>query len=95
MLDALSKSRKRELVGAAMALYKSGAEPNPEVLRDHYSRAELRQAARAYGWRGKKAKRQNIARGVQRVYEAVLIDEALSAAKDRVEHPVASRLRRR
>lgn len=94
VLDNLSRERRKELMGAAVELYKSGGEPSETPVKDHYTRAELRQAARAFGWRGKKAKRQNLERGFAQVRDAVLVDQALTKAKDRVEHPIASRLRR-
>ena len=95
MIENLSKERRRELMNAAVELYKSGAEPSPEIEpKDHYTRAELRQAARAFGWRGKKAKRQNIVARAADVRRAVLLDEALHAAEERVAHPIRSRLGR-
>lgn len=100
-LAGISKERQRELMGAAVELYKSGAEPNDVAPKEHYTRAELRQAARAFGWKGTKSARSNPARAARRVAtarekvtKAVLVDSALTMAKDRVEHPIASRLRR-
>ncbi len=101
VLDDLSRPRRKDLVSAATALYKSGAEPNPVGVEGVPSRAELRRAARALGHRGSKSARQNPDRAARqqqamakKVAQAVLLDDALLAAKDRVEHPVRSRLRR-
>ena len=94
VLDNLSRERRKELMSVAVEFHKSGAEPSDTPLKDHYTRAELRQAARAFGWRGKKAKRQNLERGFAKVGEATRVDEALVMAKDRVQHPIKSRLRR-
>ncbi len=94
MLTDLPKADRKGLVAAATLLYKSGAEPSPAPTTGHYTRAQQRQALRAVGWRGAGAKRHNVVKKLYAAHQAVLIDEALGAAKERVEHPVRSRLRR-
>jgi hypothetical protein len=95
MLDELEKGRRKELIKAATRLHKSGAEPNEAPVPERYTRAQLRQAKRALGWRGSKTNRHNVVKRLPQVMETVMLDEALSVAKDRVEHPLSSRLRRR
>lgn len=102
MIEGLSKERRKEVLGAAVDLYKSGADPSPDGVTPDTSRASVRRAERAAGNRGAKTAQKNPARharslqaGAQRVRQAVLVDEALHDAKDRVEHPIASRLRGR
>jgi hypothetical protein len=93
-LERFDRDQRKEIVKAAVRLHKSGAEPAVPGVPDRPSRSQRRQAARALGWRGSKASRHNIVREVDRVRRVVAVDEALVAAKDRVEHPVRSRLRR-
>ncbi len=102
VLDQASKPIRKDLMRAAVELHKSGAEPSETPLKEHYSRAELRRAARALGWKGEKTARDHPERAARRVKarvtevrRAVLVDQGLASAKDRVEHPVRSRLRRR
>jgi hypothetical protein len=94
VLEQASKDVRREVVKAATRLYKSGAEPSEGPAPVHLNRAEIRQTARAMGWRGKKAKRQNVVRRSVEIRRAVLVDEALGLAKERVDHPVRSRLKK-
>lgn len=94
VLDDASRKNRRALMAAAVELHKSGAQPTTTEVPAHPTRAQRRQAARAFGWRGKKAKRQRFDRGFEQVARAVLVDDALAKAKDRVEHPLRSRLRR-
>jgi hypothetical protein len=100
MIEDLSRSRRKELLSAATTLLKSGAEPSGEAP-EHYTRAQVRQAQRAVGNRGAKARRANPEKhmkrtieGARRVARVVMTDELLDVAKDRVEHPIRSRLRR-
>jgi hypothetical protein len=100
MIEDLSKARRKELVSAATALYKSGAEPS-EDGPGRITRVQIRQAQRAIGNRGAKARRADPAKhqrrvfeGARRVAQVVMADEALTLAKDRVAHPIRSRLRR-
>lgn len=100
MLEQVSKGPRKELVAAAGVLYKSGAEPSPLEPRVPKTRAELRQLGRALGHHGSKSAKKNPERHARRlqranaqVWQAVMVDEALAAAKDRAEHPLRSRLR--
>ena len=101
MLEQVSKGHRKELVRAATEFYKSGAEPSPDAAPEHFTRAQVRQAQRALGNRGTKARRANPAKHARavvlrssEVVRVVLADEALGVAKQRVEHPLMSRLRR-
>ena len=100
MIEGLTKQRQKELLGAAVELLKSGAEPSPDDVVPDNSRAARRQVQRAAGNRGSKTAKRNPHRhenrlraGGERVRKAVLLDDALHAAKNRVDHPVLSRLR--
>ena len=102
MIEGLSKDRRKELMQGATELYKSGAAPLPDDVDTTPNRARVRQAQRAEGNRGVKAQRHNPAKHQRRVVagkikvsQAIMLDEALHAAKDRVEHPIRSRLRNR
>ena len=51
--------------------------------------------ARALGWRGSKAKRQkDVGVRLEQVRQVLVVDDALAAAKERVEHPIRSRIKR-
>lgn len=94
-LDQFDKGERKQVVKAATRLYKSGAEPSEPVEPRPLRRYEQRQLARALGWRGSKAKRQkNVTKRLEEVRQALVVDDALIAAKERVEHPVRSRLKR-
>ncbi len=95
MIERLPADSRRQIVKAAGQLYRSGAEPTPQGTPHTPNRAEMRQMARALGWRGAKAKRQNFAKRLPEVAKAVLVDEALGEAKFRAEHPILSRVGRR
>lgn len=101
LLDSASRENRRDLVEKAVELYKSGAEPSSDDVVPAHSRAAMRQAQRAAGNRGTKTATKNPVRHVRRlqtgavkIRRAVLVDEALHVAQDRVEHPIKSRLRR-
>jgi hypothetical protein len=93
-LKATTRENRKDLMAGAVALLKSGAEPSSDIKVGRGTRAQRRQAARAMGWRGKKAGRQNFERNIAKVRNAVMVDESLHLAQDRIEHPVRSRLRR-
>ena len=102
MIESLSKQRQKELIQGATELFKSGAVPNPRDIDTTPNRARVRQAQRAEGNRGAKTRRHNPAKHQRRVVagkmkttEAILLDEGLQVAKDRVEHPIRSRIRAR
>lgn len=92
MLAELPKGQRKEIVRAATKLYKSGAQPNLSAA-SHPTRAQRRQAARALGWRGAKARHHRRDR-LRQVQAVVAVDEALGAAKERVERPIRARLKR-
>lgn len=95
MLSDLEKDQRKDLLKAGTRLVKSGVAPTsvsdaPRAL----NRAQMRQAQRALGYRGSKAKRHNLQRGQARLRQVLLVEEVLDAAQDRIDHPVRSRLRR-
>ena len=101
VLDGASRVNRRALSAAATELYKSGAEPNTTAAPEHPTRAQVRQAQRALGYRGSKTVQKNphrhqnrVRTGVVKVGRAVLVDEQLTKAQARVNHPLKSRLRR-
>lgn len=100
LLAQFDKDERRAVVKAATRLYKSGAEPNDSPLPEYPTRAQVRQAQRALGHRGSKSAKKNperharrLQRGADDLLRVLAVDEALAAAKDRVEHPIKSRLR--
>ena len=99
MIEDLSRARRREVLSAGVELLKSGGVPSPDGPPPRPTRAQIREARRAIGNRGTKTAKNNPHRhenrlraGGVRVQRAVLVDDALHAAKDRVEHPIRSRL---
>ena len=94
MLEKVSKSERKDLQRTATRLYKSGARPTTVERTAPLRRFEKRQVARAAGWRGSKATRQKASR-LRDIQQAILVDDLMVAAEDRVQHPVRSRLRRR
>jgi len=96
MLDQLSRGRRKEVLKAAGDAYKSGLlpTPTPSVQRP-LARHEQRQLMKALGWRGTKAKRHTVERDARKFVQVMAVEEALDRAKERVEHPIAARLRRR
>ena len=96
MLDELDKARRKEVIAVAKQAYLSGLEPTaaPAEIRS-LKRHELRQIERAGGFRGNKAKRHTMTRDLPKLRNTLAVEEVLDAAKDQVDHPIRSRLRRR
>jgi hypothetical protein len=60
----------------------------------HLNQAQKRQLQRSLGYRGSKARRHTIERDSKKFANVLGVELALDAAKERIEHPVRSRLRR-
>jgi hypothetical protein len=91
-----AKRRQKDIDQAATRLLKSGVLPSASAEGEvHLTRTQQRQLMRSLGWRGSKAQRHNVERGLKRFGEVMLVEQALDRAQDRVDHPVRSRLRRR
>jgi hypothetical protein len=88
-LAALPKRRRRELVREATDLIREhGAEglvSDPDAPPVKLTRARRRDMARALGWRGTKAKRQNFDKRLPKVAQALAMDQALTAANARLQ----------
>ena len=96
MLEEVAKAQRKELVRAGTRLVKSGVAPTGKPPEGRtLTRAEQRQAQRALGYRGSKAKRHNFQRQQAKLRQVLTVEEVLDAAQDRIDHPVRSRLRRK
>ncbi len=89
-LDTLEAPRKRELIGQATEFIKErgsseGMMSDPDAVPTHLTRAQRRQIARELGFRGSKAKRHNIEKRLPQVQQALVMDQALTAAAARME----------
>ena len=96
VLSELDKKRRKEVIQAATNLNKSGIKPTPALVDPNYkmSKKELRRLQRAMGYRGSKAKRHNIERQTKKLQQVLMVEEALDAAQERMDHPLRSRLKR-
>lgn len=102
MLELVTQKQKREIIKTAVPLLKSGVMPTVAEAPEKPTRVQLRQAQRALGDHGTKTAKKNpqrhqrrLDRGVELARRAVVLDEALALAKNRVEHPIKSRLVKR
>lgn len=101
-LDQFTKKERREIMRAATRAVKSGVEPSsPIETPESIPRYQQRQMARALGNRGSKSAKKNPERMARQTEErreqlrqVLVVDDALQAAQERVEHPIRSRLKR-